>query len=149
MPTECLVALRNIMCMHGTEVFCLPGARRRRPSRVGEAIELLLRPRTLLSILCAGTILATLISNGYGAGILMQFHWAKQSIGRLLRQQGQNRSCLHFLPKYDWRLPEGTAPKPRTFDFSIGSDPSLEVEIRRRCEEIEVQTFWGNFLYSG
>ncbi len=58
--------------------------------------------------------------------------------GRFFAANEVKIALVHILLKYDWRLPEGTAPKPRTFGFSLGSDPSLEVEIRRRREEIEI-----------
>ncbi|KAK4183892.1 cytochrome P450 [Podospora australis] len=44
----------------------------------------------------------------------------------------------HLLIGFDWRLPDGTEPKIRSFAFSLGQDPTLKMEYRAREKEIEL-----------
>jgi len=58
--------------------------------------------------------------------------------GRFFAANEVKIALVHLLLKYEWRLPEGVVPKVRSFGFSLGADPFLKMEYRRRETEIEL-----------
>ncbi|EGO56842.1 hypothetical protein NEUTE1DRAFT_84384 [Neurospora tetrasperma FGSC 2508] len=58
--------------------------------------------------------------------------------GRFFAANEIKIALVHLLLNYEWRLPEGSDPKIRTFGFSMGVDPSLKVEYKGRQPEIEL-----------
>jgi len=59
--------------------------------------------------------------------------------GRFFAANEVKIMLIHFLLKYDWRLPEG-APAPQVQDsgFFIGADAKAKLEYRRRTPEIDI-----------
>ncbi|KPA37971.1 ent-kaurene oxidase [Fusarium langsethiae] len=47
----------------------------------------------------------------------------------------------HLLLKYEWKLPEGTKPKPYHSGFKIMGDLSVNLLVRRRTEELDLDSF--------
>ncbi|KAK3344910.1 putative cytochrome P450 monooxygenase [Neurospora tetraspora] len=58
--------------------------------------------------------------------------------GRFFAANEVKIAVIYLLLNYEWRLPEGSDPKVRTFGFSMGVDPSLKVEYKGRQAEIEL-----------
>jgi cytochrome P450 len=44
----------------------------------------------------------------------------------------------HLLLKYDWKLPEGFKPRPCHSGFKLVGDPSTNLLVRRRTEELDI-----------
>lgn len=44
----------------------------------------------------------------------------------------------HILLKYEWRLMDGQEPKAAIYGFYLAADPRLQLEIRRRQEELDL-----------
>ncbi|KAK1779363.1 cytochrome P450 [Copromyces sp. CBS 386.78] len=58
--------------------------------------------------------------------------------GRFFAANEVKIAVIYLLLNYEWRLPEGSDPKVRTFGFSMGVDPVLKVEYKGRQPEIEL-----------
>ncbi|KAK2008683.1 cytochrome P450 [Colletotrichum eremochloae] len=58
--------------------------------------------------------------------------------GRFFASNELKIALIHLLMKYDWRLPDGTDLKLRPFGFSLGADPAMKLEFRRRKEDISI-----------
>lgn len=56
--------------------------------------------------------------------------------GRFFAAHEVKIAMCHILLKYDWRLPQGRQPQVRKVGISLDSDSMMEVEIRRRQEEL-------------
>ncbi|KAF9768909.1 hypothetical protein IL306_013732 [Fusarium sp. DS 682] len=46
----------------------------------------------------------------------------------------------HLLLKYDWKLPEGTKPKPTHTGWKLIGDLSVNLLVRRRTEELDIDS---------
>ena len=73
-----------------------------------------------------------------GADHLAFGHGHHACPGRFFAANETKIGLIYLLMKYDWRLPDGAAPKPREFGFTLVSDPTLVIETRRRNEEIKI-----------
>ncbi|KAL3294106.1 putative cytochrome P450 monooxygenase (lovA) [Colletotrichum asianum] len=60
--------------------------------------------------------------------------------GRFFAANEIKIALCHILLKYDWKLPDGFQPKATTFGMSIIPDPATKFLIRRRKEEIDLDS---------
>ncbi|KAM5369730.1 hypothetical protein ACJZ2D_008877 [Fusarium nematophilum] len=58
--------------------------------------------------------------------------------GRFFATNEVKIALVHIIMKYDWELVKGTAPRVLKHGFTLTGDPSLEMKIRRRKEEMEI-----------
>ena len=58
--------------------------------------------------------------------------------GRFFAANEVKIALIYLLLRYDWRLPEGAEPKPRRHGFSLGTDPFLKMEVKRRQAEMDI-----------
>lgn len=60
--------------------------------------------------------------------------------GRFFAANEIKIALCHILLKYDWKLPHGFQPKATTFGMSIIPDPATKFLIRRRKEELDLDS---------
>ncbi|KAI8211232.1 Cytochrome P450 monooxygenase [Colletotrichum sp. SAR 10_76] len=60
--------------------------------------------------------------------------------GRFFAANEIKIALCHILLKYDWKLPDGFQPKATTFGMSIIPDPATKFLIRRRKEELDLDS---------
>ncbi|WYZ35719.1 hypothetical protein EsH8_X_000366 [Colletotrichum jinshuiense] len=60
--------------------------------------------------------------------------------GRFFAANEVKIALAHLLLKYDWKLPNGFDPKPLPFGMTFLPDPSAKLLIRRRKEEIDLES---------
>lgn len=58
--------------------------------------------------------------------------------GRFFAANEIKIALIYLLLRYDWKLPDGAVPKARVSGFSLGTDPTLKMMIRRRQEEMDI-----------
>ncbi|KAE9566254.1 Cytochrome P450 monooxygenase eqxH [Colletotrichum fructicola] len=60
--------------------------------------------------------------------------------GRFFAANEIKIALAHILLKYDWKLPEGCNPQPVPFGMALLPDPTVKMQIRRRKEEIDLDS---------
>lgn len=60
--------------------------------------------------------------------------------GRFFAANEIKIALCHLLLKYDWKLPEGTNPKPITYGTSFLPDPTAKLFLRRRKADFDIDS---------
>lgn len=68
-------------------------------------------------------------------------HGSHACPGRFFAANEVKIALAHLLLKYDWKLPEGADdPQPSSFSMIFVADPNAVLLIRRRKEEIDLDS---------
>ncbi|KAL0936089.1 cytochrome p450 [Colletotrichum truncatum] len=67
-------------------------------------------------------------------------HGRQACPGRFFAAHEMKIILCHLLMKYDWKLPDGLDPQPIAFGLNLAPNPSTALLIRRRKEEIDLDT---------
>ncbi|GKT74221.1 cytochrome P450 [Colletotrichum tofieldiae] len=60
--------------------------------------------------------------------------------GRFFAANEVKIALVHLLLKYDWKLPDNAKPQTVTFGMAMLPDPSAKFLIRRRKEELDLDS---------
>ncbi|KAF3007238.1 hypothetical protein E8E14_009058 [Neopestalotiopsis sp. 37M] len=67
-------------------------------------------------------------------------HGSHACPGRFFAANEIKIALCHLLLKYDWKLPDNHEPKPMAYGMSLIPDPRAKLLIRRRTEEIHLES---------
>lgn len=60
--------------------------------------------------------------------------------GRFFAANEIKIALCHLILKYDWKLPEGTRPRPVVYGMGLLPDPAARLLVRRRKKELDLDS---------